>query len=352
MVANGCQLFQLGDKSAVFVKQLFGLVALEPFFQQLKVIGLLHGDGHLMCAEAVFYLLAVYDLRTCPALRRTEDDHRPHRSFLNAVLARSFLYSLDLFDNGIESFSHQLVHGLGVIALYEIRLPAAALKEFPDLVMRNSREDGGVGDLVAVEVEYGQNSTVGGGVQEFVRVPCGSERACFSLAVAYYAGGYHSGVIENRAESVRQRITELAALIDRAGSFRRNVRRYSARERELLEKLLHTLCIAGDVWVNFGVRAFKVGVGHHEVSSVAGAGDVDHIKIILLDNSVEVNVDKVLSGNSTPVTYYLFLDVVSGEGFAEQGVIQQVKLTCGKVVCSAPVGVHFLQKFRRNIASI
>ena len=45
-----------------------------------------------------------------------------------------------------------------------------------------------------------------------------------------------SGVVEHRAERVAQRVAELAAFVDAAGRFRRDVARDAAGKRELPEQ--------------------------------------------------------------------------------------------------------------------
>ena len=84
---------------------------------------------------------------------------------------------------------------------------------------------------------------------------------------AVHAGGDHGdadrafqGGIEGRAEGVRQRVAELAALVDAAGCLRCDVRRDAAREAELFEKPRHALRVLADVWIHFAVGAFKIGV--------------------------------------------------------------------------------------------
>ena len=68
-------------------------------------------------------------------------------------------------------------------------------------------------------------------------MPARRERAGLGLAVADDARDEQVGVVERRPERVRERVAELAALVDRAGRLRRGVARDAARERELAEEL-------------------------------------------------------------------------------------------------------------------
>ena len=143
----------------------------------------------------------------------------------------------------------------------------------------NAREDGGVRDLVAVEVKDGQDGAVADGVEEFVGVPGGGERAGLGFAVADAAGDDEVGVVEGRAEGVRERVAELAAFVDGAGSFGRAVAADAAGEGEVAEEREHALGILTALGVDLGVVAFEIAVGERGGRAVAGAGDVDDVEV-------------------------------------------------------------------------
>ena len=79
---------------------------------------------------------------------------------------------------------------------------------------------------------------------------------------------------------------------------------------------------------------------------MAGTDDVDHVQIALTDEAVPVNIEKIQAGRGSPMAEQPRLDVVEGEGALEQGIVFEVDLAHGKVVCGAPVGVHFGECFR------
>ena len=111
---------------------------------------------------------------------------------------------------------HQLVHRLRLVALDEVRRPAAAAQELLQLLVLDARQDGRVADLVAVEVQDRQHRAVGDRVEELVGMPRGGQRAGLRLAVADDAGDDQIGVVERGAEGVAERVAELAAFVDRA----------------------------------------------------------------------------------------------------------------------------------------
>src|SRR5205823_6464510 len=126
-----------------------------------------------------------------------------------------------------------------------------------ELGLGNACEDGWVGDLVAVQVQDRQDRAVGLRVEELVRVPAGRERSRFGLAVADDARDEQIGVVESRAERMRERIAELAALVDRARRLGRNMARDPAGKRELPEEGAQSVLVAADVRIDLAVRPFE-----------------------------------------------------------------------------------------------
>ena len=235
------------------------------------------------------------------------------------------------------------MHDHGVVPLHEAGLPAAALEEHLRLFVGDAGEDGGVGDLKAVEVEDGQHRAVRLGIEELVGVPGGGQGAGLCLAVAHHAGGDQVGVIHDRAKGVGQGVAQLAALIDGAGGLGGHVAGDAAGEGELLEQLLHALGVPADVGVDLRIGAVQVVLGHHGVTAVAGAGEVDHVQVILVDDPVQVGVDEVLTRAGPPVAHDGALQVLGLQGLPQQGVVQQVELAGGQIVGCPPPGVDELQ---------
>jgi hypothetical protein len=79
-------------------------------------------------------------------------------------------------------------------------------------------------------MEDRKHCAVGDRVQELVRVPARREWARLRLAVADDARDEQIGVVERGAEGVRERVAELAALVDRSGRLGGDMRRDPARE--------------------------------------------------------------------------------------------------------------------------
>ncbi len=173
---------------------------------------------------------------------------------------------------------------------------AVAAQERVEFRFRDAGQHGGVGDLVAVEVQDGQDGTVVDGVEELVGVPGAGERAGLRLAVADHAGDQQARVVEGGAVGVGEGVAEFAALVDRAGDLRGDVAGHAAGERELPHQQLHARRVPGRVRVLLGVAALQPGVGQHGGPAVARAPDAQGVQTAVLDDAVEVCVDQVQPG--------------------------------------------------------
>ena len=149
------------------------------------------------------------------------------------------------------------------MAVYEVRIISVAAQQLRQFIVRDARQHRGPGDLVAVQVKNRKHRAIARGIEEFVGVPAGGQRAGLRFAVADHATGDQAGIVENRAVGVQQRITQLAAFMNGAGRFRRGVAGDAARKRELLEQPLHALGVSGDVGKQFRIRTLQIRVRHH-----------------------------------------------------------------------------------------
>ena len=67
--------------------------------------------------------------------------------------------------------------------------------------------------------------------------------------------------------------------------------------------------VLADVRINLTPSAFEVDVAHNRRAAVTGTGDVEHVQVILLDDSVQMHVDEVLAGRRAPVADHQRLHV-------------------------------------------
>jgi hypothetical protein len=111
-------------------------------------------------------------------------------------------------------------------------------------------------------------------------------------------------------------------------------------ERELGEEALQAFLVPGDVGVDLAVRALEVGIGNEAGTPMPGAGDVDHVEIVLLDHPVQVDVDEVQPWGSPPVTEEPRLHMLLGQRLLEQRIVVEIDLADRQVVGRPPVRFH------------
>ena len=77
---------------------------------------------------------------------------------------------------------------------------------------------------------------------------------------------------------------------------------------------------------------------------MARADDIDHVEVVLLDQPIEVHIEKVQSRRRAPMAEQPRLDVLELERGFEQGIVLQIDLPDREVIRGAPIGVHFPEK--------
>ena len=249
--------------------------------------------------------------------------------------------------------SHFLMHRGRIIALDEIRFVAVSDQQRLQFFMRNAREDRGIRDLVAVEVQHRQHRPIANGIQEFIRMPGGGKRTGFGLAVSYSDGNDEVRIVESRSVRMRDGIAQFAAFVNRTRRFRRAVRADSAGKRKLLEEFEQAGFVAALVGINLGVVAFEVAVGQRGRRAVTRAGDVHDIQVIFLDEPIQMNPNQRLSGIGPPMTKKPILDVLRLQGLAKQRIRAKIDHSCRQIIAGMPVSIDLSQlvgcKRRQNL---
>src|SRR5215469_3886691 len=192
-----------------------------------------------MRAPIAFAFLAINLRRACPALWRAKDDHRPRRTPLKAARACLGQDLPDFSGNGVERRRHLLMNLAGFAALDEIWLVTIALEELPQLVVGNTRQETGIGNLVAVQMKDRQHHSVAGWIEELVPVPTGGQRAGLGFAVAHDARDDQVRVVERCPVSVGERVAQFATFMNRTGRLGRDMTGNATGEAELLEQSFH-----------------------------------------------------------------------------------------------------------------
>ena len=123
-----------------------------------------------------------------------------------------------------------------------------------------------------------------------------------------------------------ERVAQLAALVDRARALRRCVAGDAAGKRKLKKELPKPGLVLADVRIDLAVCALEIRIAHDRRPAVPGAGDVDHVEVVLLDDPIQVHVDEVLSGGRSPVPQQHVLHIRERQRPLEQRVIVEIDL--------------------------
>src|SRR5260370_42680958 len=83
-------------------------------------------------------------------------------------------------------------------------------------------------------------------------------------------------------------------------------------------------------------------VGEHRRCPMPRPRNVQHVKVMLPDQPVEMDPDKTLAGVGPPMTEQAALDMLGPKRLLEQGLIAQVKHPDAQIVAGPPVRVDQL----------
>ena len=247
-VAARGQVGDLGVRRAVRVEELLGPVAAQPLLEQPAMTGVLRGPPRSAPGGiATFPRPACRPLlraRSSPwasaarsSARRAVGPRHPSRA------SRWIARISPSTRSSVAAICWCIVAGSSPATNRAGSRSRRAGREF---LVGDSREDRRIGDLVAIQMEDRQHRAVPGGVEELVGVPAGCQWPGLGLAVADDARHDEVRIVEGRPEGVRERVPELAALMDGARRLGRDMARDAARERELAEQPLHPPRVEAD----------------------------------------------------------------------------------------------------------
>ena len=325
---------------------------------------------HLMGAPGALGLLAIDLLGAGPTLGRTKHNHgvgrTDHGLTRGGLGLRGGLDVADLIEDLLEQRGKTRVNACVALVVKagdkEVRLIAHSLKELGELFVGHAGKDGGVGDLVAVEVQDRQDDTVGCRVHELVGLPRSRKRTGLGLAVAHHGHGQQARVVHDGTVGVAERVAELAALVDGARRLGRKVARDATGVGELAEELLQAGLVIGDVGADLTVGAIEQRLGGAGGATVARAHQENGVLVVVGNKAVDVAEQEVDAGRGAPVTDQAVLNVRATKvahltGFlvdkvaAHQRVRAKVDLTDGQIVRCAPIQVNALELGSRHLVA-
>src|ERR1700690_491112 len=191
---------------------------------------------HLMRAEGALDLQPVHNFGTGPSLERAHHDRGPSGTLPQPISARIFLNLLDRRVASFQGRGHLLMNRHWFVALDEKNLVTVPAQKLPHLIVSLAREDGGTGNLVAIEMQDRQHRAIARGIEEVDSLPRSFEWSGLRLAITDYARDDKLGVVECRAERMHERIAELTALVNGTWNMRTGMTRNSTRGGKLAEE--------------------------------------------------------------------------------------------------------------------
>ena len=96
---------------------------------------------------------------------------------------------------------------LRFVPFYPERFIAHPFKVLPKFFFGDASQEARVRDLVAVEMQDRKNGTIASGIQEFVTVPTGCQRARFCFAIADHTRNDQVGIVKRCSVRMTQGIT-------------------------------------------------------------------------------------------------------------------------------------------------
>src|SRR5665648_499971 len=121
----------------------------------------------------------------------------------------------------------------------------------------------------------------------------------------------------------------------------RNMAGNSTWKRELREQFFHSLFVLAYIWINLTVAAFKISIAHQRRATVTWTGDIEHVKIMLLDDTVQVHIDKILTRCCTPVSYHHRLHMRQFQWFLQKWIVIKINLPDRQIVSGTPIAVSY-----------
>src|SRR4029077_16009454 len=134
---------------------------------------------------------------------------------------------------------HELMHVLRFVTLDKVWFVAISGEQVGQLLIAQPPWYRGICDLVAIQMQNGQDCSVTCRIEKLVGMPTGRKRPGFGLTISDNATGQQIGIIEDRPISVCDGIPQFPALVDRTRSLRRGVAWDSSGKRKLLEEFQH-----------------------------------------------------------------------------------------------------------------
>ena len=69
--------------------------------------------------------------------------------------------------------------------------------------------------------------------------------------------------------------------------------------------------------------------------------DIKHIQVILVDDPIQMRINKILAGDRAPVSNRMHFQIIFFDRSTQQGIVFQINLTNRQVIGCTPPRIHF-----------
>lgn len=90
--------------------------------------------------------------------------------------------------------------------------------------------------------------------------------------------------------------------------------------RELPKQFTNAFGIFCDSGVNLCIGPFQVDVGNQCGATMSGSREVDGVDIVILNQPIDVDIDKTQSSRCAPMSEQAWFDVYGLQWLSEQGI--------------------------------
>ena len=173
-----------------------------------------------------------------------------------------------------------------IIACHEVNIVAMAREQLVNPVILFTPQHGGTRNLVPIQMQNGQHGPITHRVQKINALPGAFERSSLCFPIPNHGCDDHIWIVESCAKGVGQDVAQFASFVNGARRGHTDVAGNTSRGRELAEQAAYPIIVLCDLRINLRVGPFQVHIRDNRRSTVPWPCQVDHIGILIPDESI------------------------------------------------------------------
>src|SRR5260370_27484370 len=121
---------------------------------------------------------------------------------------------------------------------------------------------------------------------------------------------------------------------------RTGMARDAAGSRELAKQSPHPRNVLPDLRIKFRVGTFEINLRNDRRPTMPRSRYIDDARVVILDEPVQMYIDKILPGRRSPMPKQARLDMLRAKRLPKQRIVPQINLPDRQVVGRAPIRVE------------